>query len=356
MPIKHRKIAGWLIACASVCTAACPVAASAQRPLGTVKTEGVELTGMVAVSNGSATIGNNGAVTAGAQPSDIALTRGGLVRVCAGSQVHLSQTSMAIGRPPLMLALDRGTVEIRTGAEKTDVVLTPDLRFELSGQAPLDLRIRVVPNGDTCVDNAGKDAPMLHITETLGTGAYFVRPGQHVLFEHGSLREVVDHETSSCGCPKTDALVLAGKGKHGDGKIPEAARINPFPEAVSQGLAKPDLPQAQPAPVGVVQTQVSSTLAYNGTTNAASGPPGEVITAASIAPPAAATVSGSAQPTTATASASAPANPTTSAASTAAVATAPATDAHITEAAPPPAGPNPFRSIGHFFRRLFGGH
>lgn len=327
--------------CVSFCCLACGVAAVAQRPIGTVKTEGVELTGMVAVSNGSATIGNSGAVTAGAQPSDIALSRGGTVRVCAGSQVHVSQSSMAVGRPPLMLALDRGTVEIRTGAEKTDVVLTPDLRFDLSDAAPLDLRIRVVPNGDTCVDNAGKDAPMLHITETLGTGTYFLRPGQRVLFEHGSLREVVDHETSSCGCPKAEALVLASKAKRGDGKLPEAARINPFPEAVSQGLAKPDPPPPQTA--GETHTQVSSTLAYNGTTNAVSGPPGEVTTAVSIAPPAV--------PATAPlgASSAAPRSSTNDAA-------AAATEAHVTEAAPPPSGPNPFRAIGRFFRRMFGGH
>jgi len=50
----------------------------------------------------------------------------------------------------------------------------------------------VTPSGDTCVENLGKNAPVLHVTEQFGVGGYFVKPGQHVLFEHGSVREVVD--------------------------------------------------------------------------------------------------------------------------------------------------------------------
>jgi hypothetical protein len=330
-----------------ICRAALPlslaavfsVGADAQASIGSVKTEGVEIAGNVSVRDGRAAIGNNASVAAGVQAADVALTRGGSVKVCAGSSMHVSMTNLAVKKPPVMVALDRGSIEIHTGAEKTDVILTPDLRFELSDGAPLDLRIRVVPNGDTCVENAGKDAPMLHVTETFGSGAYFVRPGQRVLFEHGSVREVVDHESSSCGCPKGDGLVLAGKGKKGDGKIPEAARTNPFPEAVSVGLAAPEVPQANP---GELHTQVSSTLAYDGKTNTVVGPPGQVTTAADVAAANAASssVASAAAPVSATPSSPAPAG----------------TDAHIESAVPPPAGPNPFKAIGRFFRKLFGGH
>ena len=309
----------------------------AQQSLGSVKTDGAEIAGKVTVSAGRAVIANSGSITAMAGTAEVSLTRGGSVKVCTGSAARLSQPMFDVPHPPLLMALNRGSMEIQTRAEKNDVILTPDLRFEISDPAPLNLRVRLVANGDTCVDNSGKDAPMLHATEAFGTGAYFIRPGQRVLFEHGSLREVVDHETSSCGCPKPEALVLAGKGKRGDGKIPEAARTNPFPEAVSQGLAAPTTPQ-QTAAAGQVQTQVSSTLAYNGTTNAVSGPPGEVITAASIAPAAAVAPVGNASGGKASVTND----------------TSPATDGHIAETAPPPAGPNPFRAIGHFFRRLFG--
>ncbi len=335
----------------------------AEQPLGTVKTDGAEVSGLVSVSNGKATIGNNGAVTAGAQAAVIALARGGEVHVCAGSAVHLSQTSTQARKPPMMMAVDRGAVEIHTSAEKTDAILTPDLRFELSDAAPLDLRIRVVPNGDTCVDNSGKDAPMLHVTETFGDATYFIRPGQRVLFEHGSLREVVDHESSSCGCPRGDSLVLAGKGKKGDGKVPEVVKQNPFPEAVSQGLQPPAPPPA--APPGEVHTQVSSTLNYSGATNSASGPPGQTTTAADVAAGAAAAGDNTAAGTTANATAASGAASTTPASTTtAANAGAPAppsselpnTGVHVEQAAPPPAGPNPFKAIGRFFQRLFGVH
>jgi hypothetical protein len=323
------------------------VMARAQGPLGSLKTEGAEVSGMVAVSNGRATIGNSAAVSAGALPAQITLKRGGEVKVCAGSAVHVSQTSMTTAKPPLMLALDRGAVEIRTSAEKTDSILTPDLRFELSGAAALDLRIRVVPSGDTCVENAGKDAPVLHVTQTFGDATYFIRPGQRVLFEHGSLREVVDHEANSCGCPRNgDNLVLAGTGKHGDGKIAEAAKTNPFPEAVSQGLVKPETPQA---PAGEVHAQVTSQLNYSGETGTVSGPPGQTTTGPDV-------VAASAPPATLPATANA--SPVTSQASTAtdrpASPSPDATDMRIENAAPPPAGPNPFHAIGRFFRRVFG--
>ncbi|AFL86585.1 hypothetical protein Terro_0236 [Terriglobus roseus DSM 18391] len=324
-----------------------PVGLLAQAPLGSLKTEGAEVSGMVAVSNGRATIGNSAAVSAGAVPAQISLKRGGEVKVCGGSSVHISQPTMQTAKPPLMLALDRGAVEIHMAAEKTDSILTPDLRFELSGAAALDLRIRVVPSGDTCVENVGKEAPVLHVTETFGDATYFVRPGQRVLFEHGSLREVVDHEANSCGCPRNgDNLVLAGKGNRGDGKIrplTEAAKANPFPEAVSQGLVKPETP---PAPAGEVHAQVTSQLNYSGETGAVSGPPGQTTTAAEVGAPAP-VVAGSG----AGVSSPAPqANPSAPAA-----AEPVATNLHVENAAPPPAGPNPFRAIGRMFRRLFGG-
>lgn len=305
----------------------CAIAA-AQVPLGSLKTQGNEVGGMVTVRDGIAVIGNSAAVTTALQAADISLARGGTVKVCAGSAAHLSQSSIAVSRPPLLLALDRGAMEVRTGGGKTDSILTPDLRMELSDAAPLDLRIRVVANGDTCVENAGKDAPIVHVSETFGDATYFIRPGQRVLFEHGSLREVVDHETSSCGCPRTDALVLAGKGKLGDGKIPEAALQHPFPEAVSQGLNQPD--PLQPTPMGETHTQVSSTLRYDGTTNTVTGPPGQTTTAvadeATVAP---------VIPKPQTPSAS---------------------DPHVERSRPPDEGQHPFRAIGHFFRRIFGVH
>ena len=65
----------------------------------------------------------------------------------------------------------------------------------------LIFELRVTRNGDTCVDNRGAKAPMLSVADQFGEATYELRAGQHVLFEHGSLKEVVDHESSPCGCP-----------------------------------------------------------------------------------------------------------------------------------------------------------
>ena len=118
-----------------------------------------------------------------------------------------------MGVPPLLLALDRGAMEIRTAATDRDVVITPDLRFSIKGTGPLDLRLRVTPNGDTCVEHRGLQAPPLEIVDQFGDARYELRAGQHVLFEHGSLREVVDHESSPCGCPATPVVSVAKNGE-----------------------------------------------------------------------------------------------------------------------------------------------
>ena len=327
----------------------------AQGSIGTLKTEGAEISGLVTVSGGRATVGSNGTIATSSQVTEVSLTRGGGVKVCAGSSVRLSQPTLGVAHPPLLTALNRGAMEVKTSAAKNDVILPPDMRLEVSDAAPLDLRIRLVANGDTCVDNAGKDAPMLHVTEAFGTGAYFIRPGQRVLFEHGSLSEVVDHETSNCGCPgSSEAVVLAGKGKRGDGTVtPQtpAAQANPFPEAVSQGLQQPTIPQAESDQTHV---QVSSTLKYSGTNNAVTGPPGEATPATSVSGGSGSGSGTGASGTPAGNTGATIVQPEANIQPVSAGVQTP-TQARIVEAAPPPAGPNLFRALGHFFKRLFGG-
>lgn len=271
------------------------MAATAQQTIGTLKTEDATITGMVVVQQGQAQIQNSGTITAGHKAVDVSLTRGGQITVCMGSTAQLSQGSAS--KSPLMMSLNHGAFEVKMDAVAQDVVITPDLRFDLSNAAPLDLRVRVTPEGDTCVENRGKDAPVLHITEQFGGGGYFVKAGQSVLFEHASVREVVDHEHSSCGCPKAVAVV------NGNSRDP-----NPFPESVSQGLEQPKVPASTP---GETHTQVSATLSYNGT-----------------------------QPTEAAAPS---------------VSSAPVVAADVPASAPAKKSGNFVSSIGHFFRRLFGG-
>jgi hypothetical protein len=127
-----------------------------------------------------------------------------------------------------MMALDHGAVEasFATG-RNSDIVLTPDFRILIGGPGAAEVKVRLAPHGDTCVDNPGANAPYVVVSSVFDGGAYRVQPGQRVMFQHGSLSAVVDQEKEPCGCP------------------PEARPdSNDFPLAQSAGLA----PLAKPVP------------------------------------------------------------------------------------------------------------
>lgn len=239
----------------------------AQQLIGYVATRDADISGAKDVMDGRAVLMGSVSVTAKDHTAPIDLARGGTVRVCQTSVLHLSESREMVVAAPLLFSLDNGAIEIATKATPTDAVMTPDLRLTARTGGPLDLRLRVARNGDTCVENRGTGAPMLEVTDPFGDATYELTAGQHVLFEHGSLHEVVDHETSPCGCPDqkgetvADALLAS---------TPAAAQ-HPFPVAISEGLAPgADVPQAPP---GEVHAQVSETLSYNAqpTAQASSG-------------------------------------------------------------------------------------
>ena len=292
-------------------------AASAQQaqptPIASVGIEGVTVSGSLEVANGKAAVGNNGSITAGDKTAEISLLRGGTLRLCSTTTVHLSRDkSIADAQSSaLMIALDRGALEASyTTGKYSDVLMTPDLRILISGPGTADLKIRVSPKGDTCLDNHGTEAPYITVTSLLEGGLYRVQPNQRVLFEHGSLNEVVDNETERCGCPP--ATLEAAKPVGGPSSTPADTA---FPIAQSEGLAKPPPPPTTPVvPAGQTHAQVTVPLIYK-----SDAPP---------PPP--------------------PSNmaPETSPANAAAPATAP----------PPPKKQSGFfHSIGHFFSKLFGG-
>ena len=266
--------------------------ARAQMPIGSVATVDAVVSGTTATDNQRSVLVGNVTVTAKDHPAYVELFRGGSLKVCSTSGVHLTAGTPVISTPakqeigparggdskpalesgsaqfPLMVSLDRGAAELHTGVLTSDVLMTPDLRVSFSENGPLDLRVRVANNGDTCIENrvAGLGQhPTLEIGSLFGSDNYRVLPGQHVLFEHGNLREVVDNESSPCGCP--DQAVKTVEAASGLSLLPGTkvptpppAAQYPFPAAVSQGLAPPPpVPQAEP---GVVHTQVATTLVY----------------------------------------------------------------------------------------------
>jgi hypothetical protein len=283
--VKMQAGAVWM-SCPLVLAVLCG-AAWAQQPIGTVGVQDATVAGALVITNGRAILVGSTTVTARDHAAEVALHRGGVVRVCATSGLHVtSGKSAAEAAPaPLMLALDRGAIEVQMAGTTSDVVMTPDLRFTLGGDGPLDLQLRVTKNGDTCVENRGAKAPMLRVAEQFGDAAYELQAGQHVLFEHGSLKEVVDHESSSCGCPPeptmsvADALLNPGAAGNG-GAAKTAEEEHPFPAAVSEGLAPvAAVPQA---PAGAVHAQVSATLNSGGAADSTTQP--GAVAGAGVAP------------------------------------------------------------------------
>ena len=245
-----------LLACALGGPLAGPV--RAQQLIGYVSTRDADVVGAKDVMEGRAVLTGSVSVTAKDHTAPVTLGRGGTVRVCQTSVLHLSESREMMVAAPLLFSLDGGAIEIETKATATDAVMTPDLRFTVRSAGPLDLRLRVAPNGDTCVENRGAGAPVLEVSDPFGDATYQLVAGQHVLFEHGSLREVVDHETSPCGCPDASGVPLADALM---APATAAAAEHPFPVAVSEGLAPvAEVPQA---PTGEVHAQVSETLSYN---------------------------------------------------------------------------------------------
>ena len=249
------------------------VACAQAGSFGAVSTEDANVTApaaeVVAVSGGRALLGGVNTVTAKpGRNALLTLTRGGAVMVCQTSSLHAAGSASG----PLLLALDRGAMEIKLNrAAVDDVVMTPDLRFTMGSAGPVDLRMRVSFNGDTCVENRGKKAPLLEISDTFGEATYQLKAGQHVLFEHGSLREVVDHESTPCGCPPD------GRGKvsvaeamlHGNGApaTKRAEADHPFPVAASAGMTVKG-EGGEPTPTDApdaTHVQVATTLTYDPT-------------------------------------------------------------------------------------------
>jgi hypothetical protein len=101
------------------------------------------------------------------------------------------------------------------------------------------------------VDNHGTDAPYVTVNSLFDGGVYRVQSDQRVMFQHGSLKQVVDNEKEPCGCPVEQPETLAAG--------------NAFPLAQSAGLTGAPPPRENPAAPGVVGPQANATLNYDGT-------------------------------------------------------------------------------------------
>ena len=208
-------------------------------PIAIVPVDGVKLSGALNVADGKAVIGSSGSINAGDRTAVVTLPHRGNLHICATTTVSLTSDSSVptagetTDAPGLMMGLERGALEANFATGKnSDVILTPDLRILISGPGVAAVRVRLGEKGDTCVDNSGPEAPYVLVSNNFSGGAFRVQPGQRVMFEHGSLSEVVDNEPESCGCPPDPASVT---------------QANAFPEAQSAGLT-PAAPEVTKTP------------------------------------------------------------------------------------------------------------
>ncbi|MBV8115761.1 MAG: hypothetical protein JO300_13545 [Silvibacterium sp.] len=261
-----------------------------QQPIAYVPVEGVSVSGSLAVANGKASIGNDGTVRAGDSTAHVQLARGGELRLCASTEVHLSRDSSLNATDPaadsaLMIALDRGAIEASYKPGKySDVLLTPDLRILVSGPGQADLKVRTNQKGDTCVDNHGANAPYITVTSQFEGGLYRVQPNQRVMFEHGSLDQVVDNEPEPCGCPvatppvsianaapgilpntaSTATTTAPAKPAQPTGGPSSTPADTAFPLAESEGLKPPPPAPTQPVvPAGTPHAEVQVPITYD---------------------------------------------------------------------------------------------
>jgi hypothetical protein len=191
------------------------------------------VTGALQVLGGRAFIAASGTVTSGTTTTDVSLPQRGTLRVCAATAVKLAaDAAVPAGETPgILMALDHGAVEasFATG-RNADMILTPDFRILIGAPGTANVKVRLGEGGDTCVDNPGSSAQYVLVTSVFDGSIYRVQPGQRVMFQHGSLHEVVDQEKEPCGCP------------------PDQVKGNDFPLAQSEGLVPLSTP-ASSAPV-----------------------------------------------------------------------------------------------------------
>ena len=294
----------------------------AQKSMGSVAITDAQVTGGLEINGQRAHLITNASVTAYDHGAQIDLDRGGEVQVCATSAFHLLRSGTG---DALLFALDRGAIQIRTMSRPQDAILTPDLHFTMLTPGPLDLRMRVTREGDTCVENRGETAPVLQIAEGFGDATYHLAPGQHVLFEHGSVREVVDREQSNCGCPQsTPAMPAVATPNATSVATPQqAAALNPFPTAQSADLS-PTPPVVPIVPPAGNATPAALTYSAAPATPPAQTPPPQTASAP-VTPP---------QPHPAAVVAAVPVSP-------------------VAPPASPPESHSFAHKIGRFFHRLF---
>jgi len=194
MPSRLPKFAvGALFACA-------PVIAHAQVPVGELYSTIARVRGSVTLAAGGTTVLSGSSIEAGEQPAQLQLNRGGTLVICQGTSVTVSASQ---SRGDLMFSFGSGTIEPSyTLGTSSDVVVTPEFRFVITGPGDFDFDIGISPKGDTCVHSRRRSTGGIIVNEQMGDGTYQVKPADFVIFHKGHVANAdVNPPGMSCGCP-----------------------------------------------------------------------------------------------------------------------------------------------------------
>ena len=125
----------------------------------------------------------------------------------------------------------------------TDAIMTPDLRFTVAPSARSTCACALPATATPASRVAATKRPARR-DRRLRHRDVRADAGQHVLFEHGSIHDVVDRETSPCGCPDPKGLSLA------DAMLvkPAAAAPKAGPKPETKAVAAPPIEVQHPFP------------------------------------------------------------------------------------------------------------
>jgi hypothetical protein len=193
MSSRFSTLLATVIACS-------PLLLHAQAPVGELFSTAAEVRGSVALAGGGTTILSGSSISAGSLPAKLNLNRGGNLTICSGTSVAVS--SSANGQN-LMFSFGSGTIESRYSMNaSSDLILTPDLRFVVTGPGEFDLDVGISNNGDTCVHSARNSTGGVIVSELMGDGTYQIKPADFVVFRTGRVTNAdINPLGVSCGCP-----------------------------------------------------------------------------------------------------------------------------------------------------------
>ena len=203
-------------------------------------------------------------VTAGSDAAIVQLGGGGQVRVCPRSTI--SVTPSKNGRS-VMLGMGTGAMEAHcTLGASTDSIITPDFRIQMVGPGEFDYAISADARGNTCVQALPGNTASVIVSELMGDGTYQVKPGDHVMFHSGRLKEVALAGVGGCGCPAPERpMMLASSPASAEKSAPRSvpsSKPEPLPTALpSAGAETAALPPSKPKEVHV---QVDAPFVFHG--------------------------------------------------------------------------------------------